>query len=105
MIKRLIGFMFGFVIAICAGLTMLPKAHGAEPDVVQIVMVVGYQDGHAIGAQAIGFADSLSDCETGLAQMLPELTAHAKPGVTLVAVCTPAPPAPATVHHQGQASI
>lgn len=102
MIKRMIGFMFGFVIAISAGIIMLP-ARSAEPDVPQLVIVVGYQDGKPLGGQVLGTADNLSDCEKGLTQVIPEL--HAKPGVTLVAVCTPLPPAPTAVHHQGETSI
>ena len=103
-VRNMAGFLFGLALAIFAGLAMLPRAHSAEPDVPQLVMVIGYQDGKAIGGQVLGFADSLEGCERGLAQMIPELKAH--PGVTLVAVCTPLPPAPKPVeHHQGEASI
>lgn len=104
LLRAFTGFMFGIAIAIFAGLAMLPRAHGAEPDVPQLVMVVGYQDGKPIGGQVLGFADSLAGCERGLQQMIPEL--KAKPGVTLVMICTPLPPAPTAIeHHQGETSI
>jgi hypothetical protein len=102
-IRGMTGFLFGFAIAILGALAMLPRAHGAETETPQLVIVVGYKDGHALGGQVLGIADSLSDCEMGLAQLIP--TMHPKAGVSLVAVCTPLPPAPAVVHHQGEESI
>ena len=30
-LRGLTGFLFGFTIAICGGLAMMPRAHGAEP--------------------------------------------------------------------------
>lgn len=98
------------IMIVCALLVAYMCTHpagAAEPtvkDVPQLVIVVGYQDGKAIGGQVVGIADSLAGCQKGLEQMLPTL--QSKPGVTLAAVCTPLPPAPAAVaHHQGEASI
>lgn len=80
-------------------------AYGAEPsaDVPQLVIVVGYENGKAIGGQVLGIADNLEACQKGLEQMLPEL--KAKEGIALAAVCTPLPPAPTAVKHKGEASI
>jgi hypothetical protein len=68
-------------------------------------MIVTYQNGKAVEAQAIAFAENLSDCEKGLSQVLARQPT--KDGVSYVAVCTPVPPAPpaAAVVHKGETNI
>jgi len=98
----------GAVLVVGAMLTVYMCTHpaySAEPsaDVPQLVIVVGFEHGKAIGGQVIGISDSLEGCQKGLEQMLPEL--KAKEGIDLAALCTPLPPAPTAVKHKGEASI
>lgn len=67
-------------------------SHAAEQDVPQMMLVVAYEKGSPVAAQAIGFAPSLTDCQAGLQAEL----AQAEPakGILYVAVCTPLPPGP-----------
>ena len=65
MIRRFTGFLFGFVIAVCAGLAMLP-AHSAQVKgqihgVLAMVLALDAQ-GHIIGAQIIGLPKTLAEC-------------------------------------------
>lgn len=88
--NRLIGFMFGFVIAIVAGLAMLPRAHAETPAVRGIVaMILAIDGAHAIvGAQVIGFPQDMAECGelTKQAQAsIPEM--HPPKGVVLITAC------------------
>ena len=62
--KRLTAFLFGFVIAVCAGLAMLPKAHGAQPTVRGVLAMVLAIDanGAIVGAQLIGIPKDMAEC-------------------------------------------
>lgn len=85
------------------GLMVIAAEPTRPTDVQQLVIVVGYENGKAVGGQVLGISDSLEGCQKGLEQALPEL--KAKPGVTIAAVCTPLPPAPPAAQHQGETSI
>jgi len=101
-IYALTAFMFGLIFAAMLFLCALPKAHGAEPAQTYIGVIVAYQDGDVVAAQAMGHAATQNDCMKGMQIAMAQLTP--KPGVTLVALCTPAPPPPAasTVPQQSQ---
>jgi hypothetical protein len=74
-------------------LSMILLAGVAVADEAQMGIVVAYQGGKAVAAKAVGFADNLDDCQKGLQEFL--TTVDPVPGVVLVPVCTPLPPAPA----------
>lgn len=66
LIRNTTGFMFGVVIAICAGLALIAPAHSAEVKgqvhgVLAMVLALDAQ-GHIIGAQIIGLPKNLTEC-------------------------------------------
>jgi hypothetical protein len=87
-IRNATAFLFGLaiigLIAVCVGGEPKPQTY--------IGIVVAYQDGKVITSQSIGYAASQEDCMKGVESVMVELVP--KPGVTLAALCTPAPPPP-----------
>jgi hypothetical protein len=93
-ISNLTAFMFGLIFAAMLAIASLPRAHGAEPAAqTYIGVIVAYdENGQVVAAQAMGHAGSQSDCMKGIQAAMLEL--QPKPGITLAALCTAAPPAP-----------
>src|ERR1700677_3015844 len=91
MIRRFTAFMFGMVIAICGGLAMLPKTHGAVPPHINGVMatIIGIDaSGKIVGAKILGFPDTMAECSEITRQaraMIPQMTPPV--GVTLITAC------------------
>lgn len=98
LIRNLTGFTFGLVFAAMLFLCALPRAHSATPKDPQMMVIVGYEDGEARGAEVVGFADTLEACEQGVQIAMGEM--KPKKGVRLAAMCTPVPPAPVDPQHQ-----
>jgi hypothetical protein len=91
MIKRVIGFMFGFVIAICAGIAMLPKAHGAVPPhihgVLPMLLAIDSQ-GNIVGAKLLGVTPDMTACgeiQKQAQAQIAEMTGI--PGATVIVAC------------------
>jgi hypothetical protein len=97
LISNATAFVFGLIFAAVLFLAALPKAHGAEP-AQQIMVVIGYQKGEPQGAEVVGFALNLSACQQGLVTAMTVM--KPKPGISLVAMCTPLPPAPKDPQHE-----
>jgi hypothetical protein len=93
LIHNLTGLLFGLTIAALLALWYV-SAHSAEPPPKQtyIGVVVAYQNGEVVASESIGYAANQADCMKGVQSVMVEVTP--KPGISLAALCTPAPPAP-----------
>jgi hypothetical protein len=81
------------------GLLVIAPVEAARSDTPKtyIGIIVAYQKGEVVASESIGYAATQGDCMKGVEAAMAEV--QPKPGVTLAAVCTPAPPAPADPQH------
>ena len=92
MIRNATGFLFGFTIAVCMALAMLPRAHAAAPPHIHgiLPMIVAIDGGGKIvGVKLLGtVAASMDECSQVLKQVQPELPSIQVPeGVILITAC------------------
>jgi hypothetical protein len=96
LIRNLTGLAYGLIFV--ALLAIWVETARSDTPKTYIGIIVAYQKGEVVASESIGYAATQGDCMRGVQAAMTEV--QPKPGVTLAAVCTPAPPAPADPQHQ-----
>lgn len=90
--RNVTALLFGFVIGICIGLALIPRAHGApaQPQIHGILAMALAIDaqGAIIGAELIGVPKTLAECDELTKPAAAKLKdQHALPGIQVVIAC------------------